>query len=127
MVNTRLVVNTAALVVFIVIPTLALSGCPKQVPGTLAEPLRRGPTPTSLAEALRQCEVVESYQLSMAVSPNESVTQLVRFESGVPVRVMTKTSECWLLTARDEKALYQYLLKDNIALRLPAHRILACT
>lgn len=98
--------HTVNLVVFIVIPTLALSGCPNRVPATLAE-------------ALRQCEPPESYQLSMAVSPNQSVTELVRFENGVPVRIIMKVSDYWFLTARDEEVRYMYHPKDNTAFRIP--------
>lgn len=103
-------IRITGVVVVIVVLALLVAGCARRAPepGEAVRPVGSTPAPGTLAEAIRACQVVTSYQITHTSAKGDTMTQLMKLEDGKPVRVKLKYAGMWGIIDIAEKTMYSY-------------------
>ena len=126
-------------IVGVVVLTLSLAvlllGCPKRgpEPGEVTGPAGPRPaagpeqvpsaekpaaTPETLAEAIDSRQMITSYEMTMTNPEGQTITQLMKFAEGKPVRMKMTHENEWVIMDMAERVMYAYSSEQKIAMKI---------
>lgn len=122
-------IQTVGVAACLVLLAVLLVGCTKAPPtgtGPAPAPVRpprapgaAGGEPSTLAEAVKAREGLQSYEMTITLPDGEKVTQLAKLEGGEMVRMKIEQEDGWVLVDKTEGVIYAYSSEMEAVMKLP--------